>query len=746
MPNRSRRSILAGNMSERFSARGVAACCLLFAALTGCGKSGSSSPGATAGGNGMPGGAGADTSGFPDAGGISVGPVDGSVNTKLPPLPGLNHVSAKLNDDSAEVTFDPVDGALDYRVYPLPADDDITVKDGGEIVVKNGTYRCGGDRETAPTIVDDAEYIGGGAIHAIAVGMVGNFARTLDGAVLGYVYTDPGPDRMPVYALGESNVNADVNCFWARWDASRSKKYTTSKDEHDMLVAAGARDDGIAFYVPSAASADTTQVYVGEDQLGTPYQQRWYFSDGPEADARTTKAPAFFALKAAADKTQALLRVFYLNSCGMSHDELAVGKERFNRIYHQWDKLPWWSVLWTGIKEPTTLVVEALDAGCPYQGFFAPMTLASLTATYGDQSIIHEPYMTIDDIRAASPSGQVFMNGQHGPAWIWDSKKLTNGMQPAAPAPAPLPKPVARSFVKVQPNPHPQMDFFAGFDGPAEDFVTAPCEGNACPFIERRQSPTFDQSFIYNEFDATRKLISYGQLMGEWWVAYADQSADTNGKYRLTANKKANMDGASYLHATMEVDTVSTARRYPQILISDRDAPIQDTLEQGHTLIVQPRGSTSSNFDWPIEYQIEVCKLRTWDVNNQCPTYDLRNLPQSGNSPARLAPNVELGEHASADHRAKFDVYASTARVYVFIDDKPYGCANMPAGALPNGPVTVTWGDVLYHSGVDQVFRFHTAHLQVDTRRHFDNLGFSSGVAAPGWDENILPCVAPISL
>ncbi len=170
---------------------------------------------------------------------MSVGPVDGSVKTKLPALPGLQHVAAKLNDDSAEITFDPVDGALDYRVYPLPADDDITVKDGGEIVVKNGVYRCGGDRETAPTIVDDSPYIGGGAIHAIAIGMVGNFARTLDDAVLGYVYTDPAPDRTPVYALGDSDANADVNCFWARWDASRSKKYTTSKDEHDQLVAAG---------------------------------------------------------------------------------------------------------------------------------------------------------------------------------------------------------------------------------------------------------------------------------------------------------------------------------------------------------------------------------------------------------------------------------------------------------------------------------------------------------------------------
>ncbi len=128
------------------------------------------------------------------------------------------------------------------------------------------------------------------------------------------------------------------------------------------------------------------------------------------------------------------------------------------------------------------------------------------------------------------------------------------------------------------------------------------------------------------------------------------------------------------------------------------------------------------------------------------PVYDLHFIPKGDVAAGRVAPNVELGEHASTDHRAKFDVYASTDRVYLFLDDEPYACALMPADALPKGPVTVTYGDVLYHSGVDHVFTFHTNHLQIDTRRHFDNLGFSSGVSAPGWDESRLPCVAPISL
>jgi hypothetical protein len=690
---------------------------------------------------------------FPDAGGVSVGPVDGSVETKLPELPGLTHVTAKLNVDSAEITFDPVDGALDYRVYPLPSDDDISVGADGQVTIKNAIYRCAGNRESSPVTIDDGPGIGGDAINARVNAKVGDFNRTLDDALLGYVFTDPGPGRLPVYALGDSDINADVTCFFQRWGASRSKKYTTSKEERSALLASGARDDGIVFYVPETADDTTTQVYVQDVQAGSPFQQRYYFSDGPEADMRLAKNPAFLSAKTAVTGAQPLLRVFYQNSCGWSHDELAVGKERFNRVYHQWDKLPWWSLLWSGIKEPTTLVVEALDSGCPYQGFFSPVSIPSVTSSYGSEVIVHEPYVTLEQMQAASKTGEAFINGQHGPGWIWKGEELVNGMQPSAPPAPPLPKAVARSFVKVEPNPRPKMDFFDSFDGPPEVFTRAPCAngGSDCPFDVHQLSPKYDQTFVYAEFmDVNTKapLISYGQLMGEWWIAYADQSSDTNGKYRLTPFQKATMDASSYLYVTMEVDMVSTARRYPQLLISDQEAPVQNTLEKGHTLIVQPRGSTSSAIDWPVEFQIEVCKLRSWDVNDQCPQYDLRRVHKP-NTPAdalQLAPNLELGEHASVDHRAKFEVYASTERVYLFLDDEPYACALMPSGALPNGPVTVTWGDVLYHSGVDHVFDFHTKHMQVDARRHFDNLGFTSGMAAPGWDESRLPCIAPITL
>jgi hypothetical protein len=674
---------------------------------------------------------------YTDGGGPAVGPsvgqIDGGVATKLPSLPPLTNVVGVLNDDSVSITFDPVDGALDYRVYPLPSDGDISVASDGHVVVHNGTYRCSGDRESPAPYIDSAAMVGGDAIHTqVNQQMVGGYLRTMADATLGYVYTQPGPGLVPVYALGDSDPNADTTCFYARWAASRAKKYTTSETERTQLLAALDRDDGIAFYVPAAAGATTRQIYFEEDQKGTASESRLYYGAGPEANAHSGKMPAFVVLTNSAPGAVPLMRVYYNNECGWSHDELAVGQERFNRIYKQGDGQPWWSLLWTGVTAPTTLVVEALDTGCPYQGFLAAQAVAGSTAMFGSMPIVHQPFITMDAARAASSTTEVFINGQHA---------ATN-----------QPKAVARSFLNVAPSPHPKMDFFAGFspnDTP-EKFVDVACGSpdKNCYQTWRQQSPTFDQMFISVESGpgADAGLYSSGPVLGELWLGYADKAGDTNGKYRLTANQKATMSSSSFLHVTMEVDAYTTARRYPQILISDQVAPVQYNLVNGHTVVIQPFGQIGESIDWPIDYQIEVCNLRTWDVNDQCPVYDLYHLTNgSSTATAHLAPNDEVGEHASVDHRVVFDAYASTQRIYLFLDGKPYACANMPSVGVPNGAVTVTWGDVLYHSLVDHTFAFHTAHMQVEQRRHFDNLGFSSGLPAPTWDESRLPCAAPIT-
>jgi hypothetical protein len=692
--------------------------------------------------------------------------------TTLPVLPTMSNVVAALNDDSATVTFDPVDGALDYRIYPLPNDSDISTTADGHVVVHNGIYRCAGNRESPVPVIDKAQYIPSDGLNTqVDQETVGGYLRTLANATVGYVYTQPAPGLVPVYAVGESNANADVGCYFARWGASRMKLYTTSESARAQLLATFGRDDGIAFYVPSAPDSTTTQIYVDEQgsSSGT-YHQRYYFPDGPEAAAHSSKQAAFLARATQVTGTMPLMRVFYSNQCGWSHDELAVGKERFNRIYKQGDQQPWWSLLWSGITGPTTLVVEALDTRCPFQGLPSSQSIPSVTGYFGTLPLIHQPFVTIDEMRAASASTEVFINGQNGPAWTWNGQGPNGAVIEKAPTAAqlmantgaglPLPKAVARSFVTVTPQPHPAMDFLATFHpGSAAETFTPITNGppsQGCSLDWQMESPTFYAHFVCMDGGPTQGsgLYAFGPVMGELWVTMADNASDTNGKFRLTAKQMATMSASSFLHVTMEADSYSTARRYPQILISDQSSPVQYNLTKGHTLIVQPRGEISSPpapddgvADFPIDYNLQICNLRTWDVNNQCPQYDLYHVTDSTGKVLHLAPNDEVGEHASADHRVLYDVFVSTKRAYVFLDAVPYACADLPqVGAPQAGPVTVTWGDVLYHSAVDHTFDFHSKHMQIETHRHFDNLGFSSGVPAPGWDETRFPCAAPIAL
>jgi len=661
--------------------------------------------------------------------GGAVGQLPTGPATKLPPLPAMTHVVATQNDDSASLTFDPVDGALDYRVYPLPADADITLAADGSFTVRDGIYRCAGNREASPTYVDAEPMLGGAAIHAMVDQQkVGGYMRTLADATIGYVYTDPGPGRVPVYALGESDPNADSTCYFARWAASRVKLYTTSDSERADRLARFFRDDGVAFYAPAAADATTATVYLDEDDTDPVFARRWYFPDGPEAEAHAQKTPAFQVLKTAAAGALPLMRVYYENSCGRSHDELAVGRERFNRVYHQGDQLPSFSLLWTGLTGPTTLVVEALDAGCPFQGHLSAQPMPGVTVPSVGMNIVHQPWVTLDGARAASATGEVFINGQA--------------------AAANRPRPIARAFVQVAPVAHAGMDFFADFapGSTPETFTTVPCGADNCFATWRQQSPRFDQMFISSESASPSSdgLFTFGQVMGELWISWADRAGDTAGKYRLTARQKATMSAASFLHVTMEVDAYTTARRYPQLLISDADIPVQYGLAAAHTLVVQARAQGNVAIDYPVNYELQLCKLRMWDDGDPCPAYDLYHVLDGAGKVSHLAPNDEVGEHAGADHRIRFDLFASTIRAYLFLDGQPYGCAELPPGAAPSGPVTVTWGDVLFGSFFDHTFAFHTAHMMVEQRRHFDNLGFSSGLAPPPWDETRLPCAPPI--
>ena len=200
------------------------------------------------------------------------------------------------------------------------------------------------------------------------------------------------------------------------------------------------------------------------------------------------------------------------------------------------------------------------------------------------------------------------------------------------------------------------------------------------------------------------------------------------------------MSADSFLHVTMEVDAYSTTRRYPQFFVSDATPPVQWKLKDSNTIVIQTFPDTGTT-NWPYLYQLEVCDHRPWDVNNQCPMVDFYRLRDAaGDTTGMLSAAAELSEHSGVDRSSRFDVFLSTRRAYLFLDNKPYGCIDLPSSGIPSGEVTVTFGDVIYHSGVDDVQTFHKTRQQIVGKRHFDNLGFKSGVQAPTWDESRIAC------
>jgi hypothetical protein len=642
---------------------------------------------------------------------IGGGGDDGGVYV-VPPnpndIPALTNVHAQVKADNVTVTFDPVDGARDYRIFVVP---DGT--DGGTPVPTDKTYRCAGDREAPAVPLDGDTSVPSGAMATWVNSSTSGYARTTADATLGYVYAEAGPGRVPVYAMGDPGSDGDNPCYLMRWKESRVKQYVTADADRQLRIAAGWLDYGVAFYAVPSGTAGAVQIYTA-NQGAPPHNVPLYFAAGPEQAARASlnPTPAFFALSSQAPGTIPLTRVFYTNQCGRNHDELVAGSARFQRAAHQ-GNVPATSVLWTGIKKPTTLAVEALNSGCPFQGHLSPV---SLPPTLG-----HQAFFTLDQVRAADPNGEVFINGQH------------DGQ--------PRPQALARTYLQVTPGGPETWDFHESFDTDPGPFTskTPPSTFETKWFT----SPKYDMEFI--NVDGAQ-VFGTGIVQNEFWVTYADSASDRNGKFRIAPYQTATMSANSFIHATMEVDTVSTNRRYPQILVSDQPVPLQiypynpapENMVNGTTVIVQL-------FDnYPSRLDIQVCDHRNWDVNDQCPRYKTDWGTDLANVGGKQPPAPVVGEFNGVDRRVRFDVWVSTSKAYAMLDGIPMACANLAVGPKA-GTATVTFGDVLYHSGADMdppftFYDFHLAHMHYETRRHFDELGFTSGVPAPAWDETKVPC------
>jgi hypothetical protein len=229
----------------------------------------------------------------------------------------------------------------------------------------------------------------------------------------------------------------------------------------------------------------------------------------------------------------------------------------------------------------------------------------------------------------------------------------------------------------------------------------------------------------------------------------------------------------------MASDIPSTGRRYPQILLTtvplmDDPAPGASNIDNvpvhsrlgkfpyelvgpdmkagtaddlppsgGQSIVVQPFGGYQ-------ETQIEYCDTRGWGVSQQCDranVYGFHAGDYQQTWKQAWVPVPVQGAQAGYDRPVQWDVYASTSRVYVFMDGKPSACAVLPAGRMPAGPVTVAYRAVIYHCGIDETITpVDTGHAYehnyslCHSDRHMDDFGIELSAPAPAWDETVLPC------
>ncbi|HVU05900.1 MAG TPA: hypothetical protein VHE30_29325 [Polyangiaceae bacterium] len=719
----------------------------------------------------------------------------------VPNLPVLQHVKANVHGTSAEITFDPFPGAKDYRVYVKPADKSTVrlASDGSLDGYENAMYRCAGGQAAPGVWVDfdpgpPTEGQSDGVPNWISVSTtvesnsakgqhdVHGYTRTAADSTLGQVFLDQVDGTVPIYALGDPDPLSDNYAYGARVTQTRAKIYTADRGQY---VASGFRDDGVAFYAPPTDSSKA----CGSDKPVPVYQKDFsdsgslahvFYAEGPEADARGKGTPVFYVCPNKLDKSKPLMRVYYtLASPGgnfgnfdqSGHDELVVGEERFERARCQGSTFgpcatasqSRWGVHWSNITGPVSLVVEALDAGCPFQGLLGHTSLQSLLVdsgdNNGDSTLMSDRVFTFDELRAAAPHGEVFLNGQ------WDA--------------ASKPHAIARALVDVSPQTRPQMEFQSDFAGNPEDFTelfesdgTTPKCGLTQELVKQANSndPQCDGAHQFTSptyqvllQSVQNERYSVGIVNGELWTGYS------GGKFRITPQgKTATFSDTTYLHAAMEVSSFTTGRRYPQIMISTQDMMtaqflLDRTNDQKNTNI-QPV-IVMNPFDSGVGrhiVEIELCNTRPWQVNNHCPWFLLEAQDRTDKSKlGKWSPHPDPLDRFQDDKGVRYDLYVNTKKAYLFLDSQPYGCVDIehrtttdfggatidPQPAPPQpGPVNVTFGDVLYHAGAEagyfQIYSpYHLKHLMYETTRHFDYIAYNSGEPAPGWDEKAIPCV-----
>jgi hypothetical protein len=436
----------------------------------------------------------------------------------------------------------------------------------------------------------------------------------------------------------------------------------------------------------------------------------------------------------------------------------------------------------TGLGGATRLVVEAIDAACPYVGAIGP---SHVDVTTADNVEIDAPAQgtfsisTEDEVRKSY--GSLVLNG-HG----------NNPTSPGRAAADVSPKVLARTTLKVTPlgttTTPPTKTFFDDFSNEDQPVLVGSLpDGNG-----RTQLGKLYQNSKYSFYTYDASASQFSMARGQMHFALADWSQDVMSSNIAYPKKPVALADSDYLHVTYEVGTDATSRRYWWLVMCGADSSGATMGSDGKLMgnIIQTPffmdddGLNPSVEGWNC---LQLFPRQGWPFalgpDNSFPQSEVRVMVnKSGNlgrssvvnvSPAQFT-NANIGppswfrtqdgtgkltgpildDQQLIEPRTKYDVYVSRNRVVMYVNGEQRICNNLgTAGKLTMAEVALGFGQVLYHSAAERLEfnasywdrrgqRYYIENSPFIDERDWDNVGYDEHVSLPsGFDSSV--CYTP---
>ncbi len=418
----------------------------------------------------------------------------------------------------------------------------------------------------------------------------------------------------------------------------------------------------------------------------------------------------------------------------------------------------------------TTIVIEAIDALCPFVGVVghAHSDMQATAPQLAPEDRVPFAVYTEDEVR--SRYGSMYVNGQ-GP-----------GSALAAQAEPFAPRVLSRSVVEIVPlgtGSTPTQAFFDDFtDAVLPQLVGELPSYNRTVGGKMYQTPSwtfFSYGAGYSEF-----AIERGQLH----MIVADYNQNVIASNLAMPRRTAQLSDAAYLHVTYEVPSNATDRRYWWLSLCGNAAGGQTLDSNGVTqspIVLAPffytqNGLNPSVSNWnclqvfprdgmpfplgpdgtrpesDIRVMVNVPDKAAESVINVSPAQYpslLTTLPpswyrQRDGAGALVGPMLD--DQLQTAVRTRFDVYVRRDRVVVFVGGEQRLCNDFPGQRLTMGEAALAFGQVLFDSADERRERMFMSNLRTGQRyytantpyidvRSWDNVGFDENVAEPtGFD------------